>query len=201
MQYTNETTHRNAQEIEEQSNRRKQHIMAMKPITGKVLRVFPQDTNTDEVISGKYKYDELDLNKLAVHTFESIDPDFYTDSKRADNPIIVAKSNFGCGSSREQAPQVIAACGAVCVIAESFARIFYRNGFNIGLPLIECAGIAEKVHNGDELRIDLENGQIENVTTGEQYDSSPIPEFMQELLDSGGLLRYLKENGGYGADQ
>ncbi len=175
--------------------------MAMKPITGKVLRVFPQGTNTDEVISGKYKYDELDLNKLAVHTFESIDPDFYTDSKRAENPIIVAKSNFGCGSSREQAPQVIAACGAVCVIAESFARIFYRNGFNIGLPLIECAGIAENVHNGDELRIDLENGQIENVTTGEQYDSSPIPEFMQELLDSGGLLRYLKEKGGYGADQ
>ena len=171
--------------------------MTLEPITGKVLRIFPQDTNTDEVISGKYKYDELDLNKLAVHTFESIDPDFYTDSRHTENPIIVTASNFGCGSSREQAPQVIAACGVGCVIAESFARIFYRNGFNIGLPLIECAGIAEKVHKDDELRIDFENGTITNVTTGEEYSFSPIPKFMQELLESGGLLRYLKEKGGY----
>ena len=171
--------------------------MTMEPITGKVLRIFPQDTNTDEVISGKYKYDELDLNKLAVHTFESIDPDFYTDSKRAVNPIVVAAPNFGCGSSREQAPQVIKACGVVGIIAESFARIFYRNGFNIGLPLIECAGIAEKIHKDDELRIDYENGSITDVTTGEEYDFNPIPEFMQGLLDSGGLLKYLKGRGGY----
>jgi len=174
--------------------------MTTKAITGKVLRIFPQDTNTDEVISGKYKYDELDLNKLAVHTFESIDPDFYTDSKQVKNPIIVSAPNFGCGSSREQAPQVIKACGVVCIIAESFARIFYRNGFNIGLPLIECAGVAEKIHRGDELRIDFENGSIGNLTTGEEYDFNPIPAFMQELLDAGGLLKYLKERGGYETD-
>lgn len=175
--------------------------MTIKPITGKVLRIFPQDTNTDEVISGKYKYDELDLKKLAVHTFESIDPDFYTDSQRLQNPIIVTASNFGCGSSREQAPHVIKACGVVCIIAESFARIFYRNGFNIGLPLIECPGITENVHSGDELRIDFEDGSIEKIITGERYNFNPIPAFMQELLDAGGLLRYLAEKDGYDTDQ
>ena len=174
-----------------------EYVMTMKPITGKVLRIFPQDTNTDEVISGKYKYDELDLNKLAVHTFESIDPDFYADSKREAHPIVVAASNFGCGSSREQAPQVIKACGVVCIIAESFARIFYRNGFNIGLPLIECAGIAGKIKKGDELQVDFENGSIKNIATGEDHKFNPIPEFMQKLLDSGGLLPHLKEKGGF----
>ncbi|MCK4652761.1 MAG: 3-isopropylmalate dehydratase, partial [Methanosarcinales archaeon] len=155
----------------------------MESITGKVLRTFPQDTNTDEIISGKYKYDELDLNKLAVHTFESIDPEFYADSKRAKGQIVVAAPNFGCGSSREQAPQVLKACGVSCIVAESFARIFYRNGFNIGLPLIECAGIAEKTRNGHELRIDFGDGVIENMTAGKTYNFSPIPAFMQELLD------------------
>jgi 3-isopropylmalate/(R)-2-methylmalate dehydratase small subunit len=169
----------------------------MESITGKVLRTFPQDTNTDEIISGKYKYDELDLNKLAVHTFESIDPEFYADSKRTKGQIVVAAPNFGCGSSREQAPQVLKACGVACIVAESFARIFYRNGFNIGLPLIECAGIVEKTHNGDELRINFEDGVIENMTAGETYNFSPIPAFMQELLDAGGLLGYLEAKGGY----
>ncbi len=169
----------------------------MESITGKVLRTFPQDTNTDEIISGKYKYDELDLNKLAVHTFESIDPAFYADSKRTKGQIVVAAPNFGCGSSREQAPQVLKACGVSCIVAESFARIFYRNGFNIGLPLIECAGIAEKTHNGDELQINFEDGIIENMTAGETYNFSPIPAFMQELLDAGGLLGYLEAKGGY----
>ncbi|MEA1895060.1 MAG: 3-isopropylmalate dehydratase [Euryarchaeota archaeon] len=171
--------------------------MTLEPITGKVLRIVPQDTNTDEAISGKYKYDKLDLSKLAVHTFESIDPDFCTDSKHTENPIIVTASNFGCGSSREQAPQVIAACGRGCVITESFARIFYQNGFNIGLSLIECSGIAEDVHKDDELRTDFENGSITNVTTGEEYGFSPIPKFRQALRKSGELLRYLKESEGY----
>jgi len=175
----------------------KQYIMTLEPITGKVLRIVPQDANRDEVISGKYKYDELDLSKLAVHTFESIDPDFYTDSKHAENPIIVTASNFGCGSSREQAPQVIAACGVGCAITESFARIVYRNGFDIGLPLIECAGIAEKVHKDDELRIDFGNEIVANVTAEEEYGCSPITKFMQALRKSGRLLRHLKENGGY----
>ncbi len=147
----------------------------MESITGKVLRTFPQDTNTDEIISGKYKYDKLDLNKLAVHTFESIDPAFYADSKRAESQIVVAAPKFGCGSSREQAPQVPKACGVSCIVAESFARIFYRNGFNIGMPLIECVGIAEKTHNGDELRINFEDEIIENKNAGETHNFTPIP--------------------------
>ncbi|MEA3283027.1 MAG: 3-isopropylmalate dehydratase [Euryarchaeota archaeon] len=171
--------------------------MTLKPMTGEVLRISPQDMNTDEVISGNYKYDELDLSKLAVHAFESIDPDFYTDGKRTENPIIATASNFGCGSSREQSPQVIAAYGVGCAIAESFARIFYRNGFDIGLPLMKCMGIAKKVHNDDELRIDFENRMITNVTAGEECGFIPIPKFMQALCKSGGLLRYLKEKGGY----
>ncbi len=171
--------------------------MTLKPMTGKVLRISPQDTSTDEVISGKYKYDELDLSKLTVHTFESIDPDFYTDSKRTENPIIATASNFGCGSSREQSPQVIAAYGVGCAIAESFANIFYRNEFDIGLPLIKCAEITGNVHTDDELRIDFENAAIANVMAGDEYGFIPIPKFMQASCKSGGLLRHLKENGGY----
>ena len=142
----------------------------MESITGKVLRTFPQDTNTDEIISGKHKYDELDLNKLAVHTVESIDPAFYADSKCMVGQIVVA---------------------------ESFGRIFLRKGFKIGLPQIECAGISEKTHNDDELRINFEDGVIKNTAVGETYDFSPIPAFMQELLDAGGLLGYLEAKGRY----
>jgi 3-isopropylmalate/(R)-2-methylmalate dehydratase small subunit len=166
--------------------------MAMKNIKSKVLRVYPPDTNTDEVISGKYKYDELDLKKLAVHAFESIDPTFYADSQKVKDPILIAANNFGCGSSREQAPQVILACGVSCIIAESYARIFYRNGFNIGLPLIECKGIYKAAKQGDELEIDFGKNEIRNLTTGKTLAISPIPEFMQQLLNAGGLMPYLK---------
>ncbi|MHC1625698.1 MAG: LeuD/DmdB family oxidoreductase small subunit [Methermicoccaceae archaeon] len=166
-------------------------------LKGKVLRVFPRDTNTDEIIAGKYKYDELDLSKLAVHSFEAIDPSFYRDA--IDNPgsIIVAGKNFGCGSSREQAPQVIKECGVGCIIAESFARIFYRNGFNIGLPLVECSGIGEAVSQGDELEVNFDDGVVRNLTTGDELVFSAIPVFMQELLNSGGIMPYLKQHGGY----
>jgi 3-isopropylmalate/(R)-2-methylmalate dehydratase small subunit len=167
--------------------------MALKTIKSKVLRIFPPDTNTDEVISGKYKYDELNLKKLAVHAFESIDPAFYADAQKVRDPILVAASNFGCGSSREQAPQVIKACGVSCIIAESYARIFYRNGFNIGLPLIECKGISRNVKQGDELEVDFKKGTVKNITTSIVYPFKPIPEFMQQLLESGGLMPYLKE--------
>ena len=166
--------------------------MAMKNIKSKVLRVYPPDTNTDEVISGKYKYDELDLKKLAVHAFESIDPTFYADSQKVKDPILIAANNFGCGSSREQAPQVILACGVSCIIAESYARIFYRNGFNIGLPLVECKGIYKAAKQGDELEIDFGKNEIRNLTTGKTLAISPIPEFMQQLLNAGGLMPYLK---------
>ncbi|MDY6966885.1 MAG: 3-isopropylmalate dehydratase [Halobacteriota archaeon] len=167
-------------------------------IRGEVLRVFPADTNTDEVISGKFKYDALDFKKLAVHAFESIDPTFYEDSQKVKNPILVAARNFGCGSSREQAPLVIQASDVVCVIAESFARIFYRNCFNIGLPLAECKGISGNVDLGDELEINLTAGIIKNRSKGDEYSFKPLPDFMQEILDAGGLMPYLKKRGGYG---
>ncbi len=166
-------------------------------IKGKVLRIFPRDTNTDEMISGKYKYDEIDLKKLAMHAFEAIDPNFYEDAKRTENPILIADSNFGCGSSREQAPQVIKACGVSCIIAESFARIFYRNAFNIGLPLIECRDIASRVKQGDELEVDFDEGIIKNLSRNEIYEFKPIPKFMQALLRSGGLIPYLLERRGF----
>ncbi|MCD5409484.1 MAG: 3-isopropylmalate dehydratase [Methanocellales archaeon] len=164
---------------------------------GKILRIFPKDTNTDEIIAGKYKYDELDLEKLAVHTFESIDPLFYADASKTKNPLIVGATNFGCGSSREQAPQVLKTCGISCVIAESFARIFYRNCFNIGLPVIECKDMTKKVAQGDEIVVDFELGIIHNITKKEEYDFKPIPKFMQELLEAGGLMPYLRLHGGY----
>ncbi len=166
--------------------------MALQTIKSHVLRIYPKDTNTDEVISGKYKYDELDLKKLAVHAFESIDPTFYADSQKVKDSILVASTNFGCGSSREQAPQVIKACGVSCIIAESYARIFYRNGFNIGLPLIECKDISKNVKQGDALEVDFSNGMIRNITSGKEYQFKPIPDFMQQLLVAGGLMPYLK---------
>ncbi len=169
----------------------------MDKIKGTVLRVFPKDVNTDEIISGKYKYDELDIKKLAIHAFVAIDPKFCEDAKKVKNPILIASENFGCGSSREQAPLVIKTCDISCIIAESFARIFYRNGFNIGMPLIECRDISNKVSQGDGLEIDFSAGTIRNLTKNETYKFKPIPEFMQKLLDAGGLMPYLKKSGGF----
>ncbi len=168
-------------------------------ITGVVVRVFPKDTNTDEIIAGKYKYDELDLTKLALHTFEAIDEDFYADCTKLDQPIVVAGTNFGCGSSREQAPQVLKACGISCIVAESFARIFYRNGFNIGLPLIECNNITKRVAQGEILTIDFDAGTVAVVDRHKEYQFNPIPPFMQQLLQRGGLMQYLETFGDYTA--
>ncbi len=170
----------------------------MDKIKGTVLRVFAKDVNTDEIISGKYKYDELDIKKLAVHTFEAIDSKFYEGAKKVKNPILIASENFGCGSSREQAPWVIKACNVSCIIANSFARIFYRNGFNIGIPLVECKDISKRVSQGDKLEIDFSAGIIKNLTKNETYEFKPIPEFMQKLLDAGGLMPYLLKNNGFG---
>ncbi|MDY6931213.1 MAG: 3-isopropylmalate dehydratase [Halobacteriota archaeon] len=167
-------------------------------IKGEVLRIFAADTNTDEIISGKFKYDAFDFKKLAVHAFEAIDPSFYEDAQKLNNPIIVAERNFGCGSSREQAPLVIQGSDVACVIAESFARIFYRNCFNIGLPIVECKDISKNVDQNDELEIDLAEGTIKNISKGTEYRFNPLPEFMQNILDEGGLMPYLKKKGGYG---
>jgi 3-isopropylmalate/(R)-2-methylmalate dehydratase small subunit len=105
----------------------------------------------------------------------------------------VAANNFGCGSSREQAPQVILACDVSCIIADSYARIFYRNGFNIGLPLVECKGISKAAKQGDELEVNFEKNLVINHTTGKKLPMKPIPEFMQQLLEAGGLMPYLKK--------
>ncbi len=166
-------------------------------ITGEIVRIFPKDTNTDEIISGKYKYDELDLNKLAQHTFEALDGRFYDDCIKLDRPIVVAGANFGCGSSREQAPQVLKACGVSCIIAESFARIFYRNGFNIGMSLVECDNISKSVVQGETLTVDFDAGTISNVRRQRTYDFNPSPPFMQQLLQRGGLMQYLEARGDY----
>jgi 3-isopropylmalate/(R)-2-methylmalate dehydratase small subunit len=173
------------------------HFAKMSMINGEVLRILPADTNTDEIISGKYKYDEGDIGRLAVHTFESIDPNFYADAKSTHNPVLVAAKNFGCGSSREQAPLVLKHCGIACAIAETFARIFYRNAINIGLRLVECKGIAKKVEEKDELKINFDTGIIFNEKKGEKYEFKPLPEFVRVISDAGGLIQYLREKGGY----
>ncbi|MDF2954511.1 LeuD/DmdB family oxidoreductase small subunit [Candidatus Alkanophaga liquidiphilum] len=166
-------------------------------IKGRVFHIFPENTNTDEIISGKYKYDELDLDKLAVHTFESVYPGFYAEIKKFKSPILVAARNFGCGSSREQAPHVLKACGVRCIVATSFARIFFRNAINIGLPLVEC-DIAGHVKKGDELEIDMEGGEIKNLTSGEEFAFKKLPPFLMEIFAEGGLIPYLKKRGGFG---
>ena len=158
-------------------------------------RRLPQndDINTDYIISGRYKFKIQDPVELAKHVMEDLDPHFYSKLKKGD--FIVAGSNFGCGSSREQAPMAIKYAGVSAVLAKSFARIFYRNCFNLGLPAIECDtdGIAE----GDELELDLDKGIIRNKTKGKNIKISPIPKTMQILLSDGGLVEHFKKHGGF----
>ena len=171
-------------------------------IEGVVLKKFPANTNTDEIISGKYKYDELDMEKLAVHTFEAVCEGFYEAAKRCRNPILVAGRNFGCGSSREQAPAVLKACGIACIVAPSFARIFFRNAINIGLPLVEVAeeSVVQRIEEGDELIIDFNNAKIRNMTRGEEYPVREMPDFMLEILNEGGLVEFLRKRKGFPVD-
>ena len=123
---------------------------------------------------------------------EDIDPEYI--KKMVPGDIIVAGKNFGCGSSREHAPIAIKASGASCVIAETFARIFYRNSINIGLPIIECPEASASIQNGDELSIDFNTGIITDITSGKSYQGQSFPEFMQKLIDAGGLINYINEN-------
>lgn len=150
--------------------------------------------NTDFIISGRYKFAITDMKELAKHIMEDIDPAFPSKIKPGVS-VIVAGSNFGMGSSREQAPLVIRESGIVAVLAKSFARIFYRNGFNIGLPLIEAdtSGIDEK----DSLSIDLDAGILRNLTKNSESGIKPFPAFMQTLLGEGGLVNYYKKHGGF----
>ncbi len=150
---------------------------------------YGDNVDTDVIIPARY-LNTSDHAELASHCMEDIDSDFVKNVKAGD--IIVAKSNFGCGSSREHAPIAIKASGVSCVIADTFARIFYRNAINIGLAILECPEASEKINDGDELKIDFDTGIIENVTKNESYKAQPFPEFIKKIINKNGLLNSLK---------
>lgn len=150
---------------------------------------YGDNVDTDVIIPARY-LNTADHKELASHCMEDIDPQFVNKVKEGD--IIVAAENFGCGSSREHAPIAINASGVSCVIASTFARIFYRNSINIGLPIIECREASERIENGDEVEIDFESGVITNVTKGETYQGQAFPEFLINIINKGGLLNSLK---------
>lgn len=154
---------------------------------------FGDNINTDYIISGRYKFSITDKKELAKHIFEDIRPDFA--KKVSSGDFIVAGKNFGCGSSREQAPLVIKTAGISAVLAKSFARIFYRNAFNLGLALIECN--TNKIKDGDTLLLDLKKNRLENITRRTSVSFKPMPVFMQKILKDGGLLNYFKKRGGF----
>lgn len=149
---------------------------------------YRDDVNTDEIIPARY-LNTSDPQELASHCMEDIDPDFMKKISAGD--IIVAGKNFGCGSSREHAPLAIKVAGISCVIAKSFARIFFRNSINIGLPILECEEAASKIQENDQVEIDLATGAITNITKNETYQAKPFPEFMQKIISSGGLMNYV----------
>ena len=158
-------------------------------LKGKVHK-FGDDINTDEIIPARY-LNTSDPVELAKHAMEDADPEFVSQVKPGD--FIVAGKNFGCGSSREHAPVALKAAGVAAVIAGSFARIFYRNAFNMGLPILESAQAAAELAGGSQISVDLSTGVITDLTTGKIYSSQPIPPFMQELLADGGLMAHLKK--------
>lgn len=151
---------------------------------------FGDDIDTDSIIPARY-LNTSDPKELAKHCMEDSDPEFVNKMSKGD--IIVAEKNFGCGSSREHAPIAIKESGVSCVIAKTFARIFYRNSFNMGLPIFECAEASENVEAGDEIEVDTDAGIIKNITKNQTYKTRPIPPFMQELLDDGGLINHIKK--------
>lgn len=159
-------------------------------ISGKAIK-YGNNVNTDVIIPAKYLVLTLNPTELAKHAMESLDPLF---SKKAQGgAIIVAGRNFGCGSSREEAPVALKHAGTKCVLAESFARIFYRNAINIGLPVLECASISSKVEEGDELTVNLEAGVIENRSKNSTLQATRLPQFIMEILDDGGLIEHLRK--------
>ncbi len=159
-----------------------------KKVQGRVHK-YGDDVNTDVIIPARY-LNIHDMDELSLHCMEDIDPKFVEKANPGD--IMVACDNFGCGSSREHAPVVIKQRGISCVIATTFARIFYRNAINIGLPIMECPEASERIEDGDEVAVDFETGVITNVTKGETYQAAPFPPFIQEIIDAGGLLNSLK---------
>lgn len=155
---------------------------------GKVFK-YGDNVDTDVIIPARY-LNSSDPKELATHCMEDIDKDFVNNVKKGD--IIVATKNFGCGSSREHAPIAIKASGVSCVIAETFARIFYRNSINIGLPIMECKEASVAISNGDEVEVNFDTGEIFDITTGEKFKGQAFPEFMQKIIDAEGLLNYIK---------
>ncbi len=151
---------------------------------------YGDNVDTDVIIPARY-LNATEGAELAKHCMEDIDREFIKKVRPGD--IIVAKKNFGCGSSREHAPLAIKCAGVSCVIAETFARIFYRNSINIGLPIIECREASERIENGDQVEIDFDSGVITNVTKGETYQGQAFPEFMQKIITAGGLVNYINE--------
>jgi len=158
-------------------------------VTGKAVK-FGDNIDTDVILPGKYLV-LIDPNDLAKHAMEGLDPAF--PEKAAQGVIVVGGKNFGCGSSREQAPIALKYAGVRCILAESFARIFFRNAINIGLPVIECKGISAAVDSGDEVAVDFEAGKVQNVTKGTSLQAPKLPPFIVEILADGGLIENLRK--------
>lgn len=159
---------------------------------------YGANVDTDVIIPARY-LSISDPDKLAEHCLEGIDPDFARRVKLGD--IIVATTNFGTGSSREHAPLALKACGISCIIAQSFARIFFRNAINIGLPVLECEEVPLKCESGEFLEVELSTGKVKNLTRGLEFQAKPYPQFMLELISCGGLVEYTRrkiELGGFG---
>lgn len=149
---------------------------------------YKDNVDTDVIIPARY-LNSFDAKELASHAMVDIDPTFASTVEKGD--IIVAGQNFGCGSSREHAPLCLKTAGVKCVIAKSFARIFYRNSINIGFPIMECEEAADKIEKGDEVEVDFSTGVITNKTKNETYQSQPFPEFLQKMIDTDGLVNYV----------
>ncbi|MBQ7624127.1 MAG: 3-isopropylmalate dehydratase small subunit [Clostridia bacterium] len=158
-------------------------------IQGSVFK-YPDNVDTDVIIPARY-LNTAKAEELALHCMEDIDKDFVKKVQPQD--VMVAGWNFGCGSSREHAPLVIKTCKTGCVIAKSFARIFYRNAINIGLPILECPDAAEEIQAGDRVSVDFDTGVITDETTGKTYKAEPFPPFIQNIIKAGGLLASLKK--------
>ncbi|MFH0839749.1 MAG: 3-isopropylmalate dehydratase small subunit [Candidatus Omnitrophota bacterium] len=161
---------------------------------GTAHRLDPFDNvNTDYVISGRYKFKIKDMKELSKYLFEDIDPNFHKKVKSGD--YVIAGENFGCGSSREQAPWVIKEAGISAVLAKSFARIFFRNAFNIGLCVVECD--TDRIKDGDMVELDLEKGVVINHTQNKTIKTKPVPKFMRRLLLDGGVIKHFKKHGDF----
>ena len=151
---------------------------------------FGDNIDTDVIIPARY-LNSYDPKELAAHLMEDADKSFPGKVKPGD--IIVGGKNFGCGSSREHAPIAIKGAGVACVIAESFARIFYRNAIDIGMPILECEEASKEIKEGDDVEVDFDTGIIKDLTTGKEYKSQPFPEFMQKIMECGGLIPYINQ--------